>query len=349
MASSLNHPHIVTVHDVGEFEGRQYIVTELVDGGTLNTWTGAEPRTWQEVIELLKGIGDGLAAAHDASILHRDVKPDNILVTRGGHAKLTDFGLAKMAQGPVGDADTTRSLDPTRQGVILGTIPYMSPEQAAGKRLDARSDIFSFGVVLYEALTGRRPFTGATDLEVLQTILHGRAQPLGDDVPPAVRTVVEKAIEKEPAERYQSARDLVVDLQRLSRQIGPVVATRSGARRLGPWMAAAALVVVAVAGAMLWRATTPTPAAAQVRSIAVIPLQNLSGDPDQDVYADGMTEELISTLAQIHSLRVISRRSVMRYKGTTKSMPEIGRELGADAVIEGSVRHLDGGFVSPRS
>src|SRR3984893_13437752 len=136
-ASSLTHPHIVTVHDVGEVDGRQYLVTEFVDGGTLKDWAQATKRTWRQVTELLVGVADGLAAAHDAGILHRDVKPDNILVRKGGQAKLTGFVLAKVAEGPPGDAEATRSLGPTRQGVILGTIAYMSPEQAAGKQLDA--------------------------------------------------------------------------------------------------------------------------------------------------------------------------------------------------------------------
>ncbi len=150
-ASSLNHPHILTVYDTGEFEGRQYLVTEFVDGGTLKTWTRSAKRTWREIVELLTGVADGLAVAHAAGILHRDIKPENILISQSGYAKLADFGLAKLAEGS--DSDLTRTLTEgrTRPGVIIGTIPYMSPEQAAGKPVDARSDIFSFGVLLYEA------------------------------------------------------------------------------------------------------------------------------------------------------------------------------------------------------
>ncbi len=219
MASSLNHPHILTVHDVGEFEGRQYIVTELVDGGTLKDWAKAEKRARQQVVELLVGVADGLAAAHAMGILHRDIKPANILVAKNGYAKLADFGLAKL-QERTAPEDTTRTLTEaeTRPGVAVGTVVYMSPEQASGKPLDARSDIFSFGVTLYETLVGRRPFAGATDLEVLQTIIHGTPQPLGNEVPVVLRTVVEKALEKGPAERYQSMRELVIDLRRLTRQ-----------------------------------------------------------------------------------------------------------------------------------
>src|SRR5579863_633141 len=182
-ASSLNHPHILTVYDAGEFEGRQYLVTEFVDGGTLKIWVRSAKRTWRQIVELLTGVADGLAAAHAAGILHRDIKPENILISQSGYAKLADFGLAKLAEGA--DTDLTRSLTErrTRPGVIIGTIPYMSPEQAAGKPVDARSDIFSFGVLLYEMLGGRRPFTGNTGLQVLQAILHSAPEPLGEAVP----------------------------------------------------------------------------------------------------------------------------------------------------------------------
>ena len=172
LASSLNHPHILTVHDVGEFAGRHYLVTELVDGGTLQHWALAETRTWKQIVDLLVGIADGLAAAHTAGIMHRDIKPANILVGANGYAKLADFGLAKLADTSRTDAHDTVAAAPTQLGVIVGTVPYMSPEQAAGRPLDTRSDIFSFGVVLYELLAGHRPFEGKTDLEVMQTVIH---------------------------------------------------------------------------------------------------------------------------------------------------------------------------------
>ena len=154
LASSLNHPHILTVHDADEFEGRQYLVTELVDGGTLRDWTKAGRRGWQDIIETLVGVADGLAAAHDAGILHRDIKPENILLTKSGYAKIADFGLAKLQDSPV--ALTRTDVERTRPGLIVGTVAYMSPEQANGQPVDARSDIFSFGVVLSELLAGRR-------------------------------------------------------------------------------------------------------------------------------------------------------------------------------------------------
>ena len=214
MASSLNHPHIVSVYDIGEFEGRHYLVTEYVDGGTLKDWATEKPRTPKEVIELLTGVADGLAAAHQAGILHRDIKPLNILVARNGYAKLADFGLAKLAENGTINLAAHSPDGSTRPGLILGTIAYMSPEQALGQPLDSRSDIFSFGIVLYEMLSGKRPFGGRTDLEVLKTIIHGDLPPLSEEIPEAYRNIVEKALEKDPAERYQSMREMVVDLRR---------------------------------------------------------------------------------------------------------------------------------------
>ncbi len=251
MASSLNHPHILTVYAAGEFEGRQYLVTEFVDGGTLRTWGQAEKRSWREVVELLVGVADGLGAAHEAGILHRDVKPENILVARNGYAKLADFGLAKLAEVTPHEA-TTLTEGRTRQGVIIGSIPYMSPEQASGKPLDARSDIFSFGTVLFEMLAGRRPFEGATSLELLDAIVHRQPPSLAElssKTPVALRMVVEKALEKDPAERYQSMRELVVDLRRLTRLSGEMAAVKPQPRR--GLKLAAALSVFAIVTAVV--------------------------------------------------------------------------------------------------
>jgi serine/threonine protein kinase/predicted Zn-dependent protease len=314
LLASLNHPHLLTVHDIGEADGRPFLVTEFVDGGTLKTWTRSDTRTWREVVDLLTGVADGLAAAHSAGIVHRDVKPDNILISKHGYAKLADFGLARLL-GPVAGPATaaTETVVCTQQGVIVGTIGYMSPEQAAGKPTDARSDAFSFAVVLYEALSGRRPFVGTSDLEVLQRVQYHRAARLGEAFPPALRFAVEKALEKDPAERYQSMGEMVVDLRRLTR-----APSRAGTQE------------------------RPRHTRRRIRSLAVLPLQNLSRDQDQEFFSDGTTEALIGNLAQIRSLDVISRTSVMRYKGTTKTIPEIGHELNVDAIIEGSVQRVGG-------
>jgi eukaryotic-like serine/threonine-protein kinase len=217
--TALNHPHILTVYDVGEHDGRQYLVTELVDGGTLRSWAEAEKRSSRQIVDVLVGVADGLATAHGAGIIHRDVKPENILIAKNGYAKLADFGLAKLFQ-PGAEPTSTRSvaIAPTRPGMIAGTIGYMSPEQASGNSVDARSDIFSFGAVLYELFAGQRPFSATSDLEELQRIVHGTPEPLAGEIPVRLRMVVEKALEKDPAERYQTAREMVIDLRRASRQ-----------------------------------------------------------------------------------------------------------------------------------
>ncbi len=254
LASSLNHPHIVTVYDVGEFQGRQYLVTEFVDGGTLQNWANQEERTWQQAVEMLAGVAEGLAAAHEAGILHRDIKPANILVARNGYAKLADFGLAKVADGLGTDVPGTALERQTRKSAIAGTINYMSPEQALGRPLDARSDIFSFGLVLYEMAARRRPFRGATDLESLAKIIHDRPEPLGDEIPAALRIAVERTLEKNPAERYQSMRELVLDLRRMLRldSAETPVAPPAFSRRVWPAWAGAA---VLGAGLSLWAIT----------------------------------------------------------------------------------------------
>jgi len=301
MASSLNHPHILTVHDAGEFEGRQYLVTEFVDGGTLKDWAKAEKRTWRQTVELLTDVADGLAAAHAAGMTHRDIKPANILVAKNGYAKLADFGLAKLTDPTPEDVTRTLAAEPTRPGMLVGTIAYMSPEQASGRPVDARSDIFSFGVVLYELLAGRRPFVGPNDLVVLQTIIHGAAQPLAEGVPAALRAVVERALEKDPADRYQSMRDLVIDLRRLLRQ----------------------------------RAEAP---AERVASIAVLPFADMSAAKDQDWFCDGIAEEILNALTPLKGLRVAARTSASSFKGKSDDLRTIGEKLNVTTVLEGSVR-----------
>jgi len=254
-ASALNHPHIVAVYEAGTYEGRQYLVTEYVEGTTLREWGKSGP-TARQTAEMLAGVADALACAHEAGIVHRDVKPENILVAKSGYAKLTDFGLAKMGVGSrvLGDGE------PTQTAAILGTVPYMSPEQIGGRGVDGRSDVFSLGVVLYEVLAGERPFVGKSDVDVLHAILHSPAQPLSErrpDVPAELRIVVEKSLEKEPGERYQSMREVAVDLKRVQRvQTGRTAAIAAPVRRRSRAVVAsvvAGLVAVLVAGAMWLR------------------------------------------------------------------------------------------------
>jgi Tol biopolymer transport system component/tRNA A-37 threonylcarbamoyl transferase component Bud32 len=212
-ASALNHPHILTVFDAGDFDGHQYLVTEFVDSGTLREWAHKERHTWREAVELLVGVADGLSAAHDAGIVHRDIKPENILVAKNGYAKLADFGLAKAIESTASHSAISVASLATKTGLITGTIRYMSPEQALGKPVDARSDIFSFGVVLYEMLAGRSPFSGATVVEQIEFLLHQAPAPLPDGPPQRLRTIVARALAKDPAKRYQAMREMVEDLR----------------------------------------------------------------------------------------------------------------------------------------
>lgn len=356
-ASALNHPHILTVHDVGELAGRQYLVTELVDGGTLADWAESTHgrRDWRRIVELMIGVGDGLATAHASGILHRDVKPANVLVSKSGHAKLADFGLAKAV-----DADARSSH--TAAGVAIGTVAYMSPEQAAGGLLDAGSDVFSFGVVLYELLAGHSPFPGRTDFEIMQSILHTAPQPLSDELPEPLRAIVDKALEKDPAERYQTMRDLVVDLKRVLRKssdsrssVSPVPAPTPRARRA--WVGGMAMLVGAalVVGAVAWlrdpatiavipaaapaaarTSTTPAPTSAR---IAILPFENLSPDPNNAFFADSLHQEILGTLAQTApELEVVSRTTMMLYRAAPKPAMEIAAEVGATHLLSASVR-----------
>jgi Tol biopolymer transport system component len=261
MASSLNHPHILTVYDAGEFEGRQYLVTEFVDGGTLGDWARRQQRGPRDVVDLLIGVASGLAAAHEVNILHRDIKPANILVSKNGYAKLADFGLAKLAESMTGEGVMPALTELTRPGVIVGTIAYMSPEQASGRPVDARSDIFSFGVLLYELFAGRRPFAGATDLEVLQNIVHGIPPPLDADIPPILRMAVEKALEKDPSDRYQSMNELVVDLRRFTRSREVETLPAPDRKHRPAWLGWSVAGVLLV-GTAIWEAVRPAAAPA---------------------------------------------------------------------------------------
>jgi len=316
LASSLNHPHIMTVYDAGEYEGRQYLVTEFIEG-TLKEWIKVERRTVRQIVELLAGIADGLAAAHEAMMVHRDIKPANILVGKNGYAKLADFGLAKLLENA--DPDVTRSTadGQTRPGTVIGTIAYMSPEQASGQTLDGRSDVFSFGVVLYEMLTGRRPFSGKTDLEVMQRVINGTPELLGAEVPLALRNVVEKAIEKDPSERYQTARDLAVDLRRALRQKTVEAAAVPVAplkRAWIPWVGAAVLGMAALVGAIYFRDSLTK---AEQVNYEVLPPEGgefaVFETPDHDVMnisPDGRSIAFVATVGERNQIWLRERNSV---------------------------------------
>jgi serine/threonine protein kinase/Flp pilus assembly protein TadD len=346
-ASALNHPHICTVYDIGECEYGPFIVMELLSGSTLRHRISGKPLPVQLAVQLGIDIADALEAAHSNGILHRDIKPANIFVTNRGQAKLLDFGLAKVAVTGGADAETASKLDRagapngipsrvqnlTRTGAFMGTAPYMSPEQVSGEELDRRSDLFSVGAVLHEMATGQPAFSGDTNEQISHAILSREtiaARKLNSQVPAGLERIITKALKKSTEERYQDAAELRADLLRVRRQID------SRRRR---WLVSSAVAaVILLAGITGWLARLRVGLhSEQIRSIAVLPLANLSGDPEQEYFADGMTEELTADLGQINALRVISRTSAMRYKRTNKMVPTIARELNVDAVVEGSV------------
>lgn len=344
--SKLNHPNIETVHDFNTQDGVDFLVMEYIPGVTLDQKLMAGSLSDTEVFRLGAQLAEGLAAAHSEGVVHRDLKPGNLRLTPDGRLKIMDFGLAKLHQ-PVNHGADTESL--TQAQGVSGTVPYMAPEQLRNEPSEPRQDIWAAGAVLYELATRRRPFPQTAGPLLTDAILHHdpvAVRALNPDVSPEMERIVLKCLEKDPDNRYQTAKELAVDLRRLSASHAsaisiPSVSATPASRRVLPLVLIAVAVVATVWVGWMVRQrqapgeTTATPA--HVQSIAVLPLANLSGDPSQEYFADGMTEALISNLAKISALRVISRTSVMQYKGVKKSLPEIARELNVDTVLEGSV------------
>ncbi len=348
-ASALNHPNVAHIYEIGEAEGVNFIAMEYVEGQTLAAKINGQPLEVGEIVEIGSQIADALDEAHSKEITHRDIKPANVMLTPRRQVKVLDFGLAKIA-GPSAQAVASdiSTIAKTASGVVMGTVPYMSPEQALGREVDQRSDLFSLGVVLYEMATGRLPFSGANSSETLDQILHAQPEAMARfnyNVPAELERVVRKCLKKERERRYQSARELLVDLKNHQRDSQSSamkvtqVATSSRSRR---WLLIAfAVTLLALGGVALYLfLPRAQPKGEAIKSLVVLPLENLSGDPAQEYFADGMTDALIGDLAKIRALRVISRTSAMHYKGTKKSLPEIASELGVDVVVEGTVQRF---------
>jgi eukaryotic-like serine/threonine-protein kinase len=345
--SKLNHPHIATIYDFDSEGDVDFLAMEYVVGETLGQKIGNKSLGEKDVAGLGGQIAEALEEAHEHGIVHRDLKPGNVMVTAKGRVKVLDFGLAKLLR-PGSSATAADTASDTQLGVS-GTLPYMAPEQLREEVVDQRSDIFALGAVLYEMATGQRPFPETNSSRLTDAILnHAPVAPraLNPRVSPELERIILKCLEKGPELRFQSAKELSVDLRRLGTPASAVSLPKvgreaKGIRKFAAAGAIALVVLVAIAVALNvggWRdRLSRSNKGSKFESLAVLPLANLSADPAQEYFADGMTEELTTELAQISGLRVISRTSTMRYKDSKKPLPEIAKELGVDAVIEGSV------------
>jgi serine/threonine-protein kinase len=340
-ASALNHPNIVTIHDIGHVGSIHYVATEFIEGTTLRERMTKGPIPPNEAVDIAAQVANALCVAHRAGIVHRDIKPENIMVRPDGYVKVLDFGIAKLTQhDTLGTTTALRTHLATQQTMVLGTARYMSPEQAMAQQVDARSDLWSLGVVLYEMLAGRAPFEGDTATDVIAAIFDGNSQPLKNRaliVPPALQSVVDKSLRKDPTERYQIAEEMLSEL-RATKEKADGIASRSTR-----WVAVAGVAAILVGLALFYASrggrTAPKPeTGVNEKSIAVLPFENLSDEKEDAAFADGVQDDILTKLAKIADLKVISRTSVMDYRGGKGSLRQIGNALRVSHVLEGSVR-----------
>ncbi len=346
--SALNHPNILTIYDVGQADGLQFIATEYIDGVTLRALLERGRLSVGTSLEIAIQVAQALAAAHDAGVIHRDLKPENVMIRPDGYVKVLDFGVAKL----VGEgwlaagAEATTRLVGTTAGLVLGTFSYMAPEQARGRDLDARADLFSLGVLLYEMLVGTTPFRGESPADVIGALLLLDPPPLRDvaGVPDALDRVVARALRKDPDERYQTCGELLQDLRALAHGLEPGNETDRGV-----------LPVVAEDGDLPRRVSAVARATrigrrrrrarGRIDSLAVLPLVNAGDDKELDYFSDGLTESLIDNLSQLPRLRVMARSTVFRYQGQRADPRAVGRDLDVQVVLTGRVSQQGGAFV----
>jgi len=347
--SRLNHPNIAAIYDFDSDVGVDFLVMELITGVTLASKLAIGALSEEKVLLFGQQIAQALEHAHGYGVVHRDLKPGNVIIRPDGQLKVVDFGLAKLVT--MDESAPTVTLSGAHG--LAGTLPYMPPEQLWGKPPDFRSDIYSAGVVLYEMATGKRPFQGSVPTAISEAILHADP-PSPRQLSPAIssdlESIILKCLQKEPASRYQTARELATDLRRAQTPSSTISAGPEPAGVRIRWVPIALLIAILAVALPIslvkvraWHArTTATGQVPSIRSLVVLPLENLSRDPEQEYFADGMTDELTTELARIGALRVVSRTSAMRYKRTTKTLPQIAQELQVDGVIEGSVLRSDG-------
>ncbi|HVE59215.1 MAG TPA: protein kinase, partial [Pyrinomonadaceae bacterium] len=329
-ASALNHPNIITIYEIGEAEGTHFIATEFIDGATLTEYARREPLDYISALEIAVQVASGLVEAHSAGIIHRDIKPDNIMIRENGLAKILDFGIAKLSAQPAaanGSSEDATAIKPaaTTPGMIIGTANYMSPEQARGLAVDHQTDIFSFGVVFYEMLSGASPFAGETVSDVIAAVLTKEPSPLAN-ILPELAAIVQKTLHKEKQKRYQSAKDLLRDLKEVRQELE----IRS---RIGRNSASNA----AEPKTQILKAPTTAENETQ-NSIAVLPFTNISADEENEYFCDGLAEELLNALSKIEDLRVAARTSAFSFKNKNVEVSQIGKTLNVKTILEGSVR-----------
>ncbi|MFQ5349379.1 MAG: serine/threonine protein kinase, partial [Thermoanaerobaculia bacterium] len=362
--AALNHPNIVTLYSIEEADGVRFLTMELVRGKNLAQILPSGGLPLARLLELAIPITDALSAAQDANIVHRDLKPENIMVSDKGQVKILDFGLAKLRDSASGGLDQTL----TQEGMVFGTVPYMSPEQVQGEPADARSDIFSLGVILYEMATGERPFKGESSAHVISAILRDTPVSVTDlktELPNHLGRLIKHCLEKDAERRFQTAKDVHYDLVELQREADaasphldsvaspastppPTVAQEPARRRVTPaaMVLAATGLLAALAALYFALGRTPSESAPPIEqtarrdktSIAVLPFANLSADPENEFFADGLTEELIQALAKVEGLDVPARTSVFALKGKQLDIKDVGERLGVETLLEGSVR-----------
>src|SRR5438094_1534541 len=353
-ASALNHPNILIVHDIGSHEGSPYVVSELLEGETLRKRISGAPLAQRRALEYALKIANGIAAAHEKGIVHRDLKPDNIFITKDGRVKILDFGIAKLTQADRSRSQTdipTRRVD-TGPGIVMGTVGYMSPEQVRGQAVDHRSDIFSFGAILYEMLSGRRAFHGESAADTMSAILKEDPPDLSDtnqNISPALERLVNHCLEKNPEARFHSASDLAFALETANAKLtvsSPGLSTASpsssaeyivtGIKRHKISVLLGLLVLaIAIAGLASYLHVRNSKIA--IESIAVLPFANQNHDPDTEYLSDGLTESIINSLTQLSNLRVIPSTSVTRYKAKEIEPLTAGKDLGVRAILTGRI------------